>query len=128
MTTIDLDARSRVALLLATGTTSDKAGETVGVSGRTVRRWREDPAFEAQVQDARRTILAEAVAALGAAARDAVAALHAALSETNPSIRIRAAATIISALPGLAEHAELNDRLARLEAALTPDSDGRTVA
>ncbi|MFD9099312.1 hypothetical protein [Streptomyces collinus] len=119
MSVSDLDAKSRAALLLAQGVGSDKAGETVGVSGRTIRRWREDPAFEGQVQDARRAILAEAVAALGAAARAAVETLHAALTEDSPAIRVRAAATILSALPGLAEHADLNDRIARLEAAAT---------
>lgn len=126
MTVSDLDAKAKVALLLAQGTSSDKAGEAAGVSGRTVRRWREDPAFETEVQEARRAILSEAVAALGAAARDAVDTLRAALGEESPSIRVRAAVAIISALPGLAEHAELNERLTRLEAALNPD--GRTVA
>lgn len=126
MAVTDLDAKTRVALALAQGVSSDKAGEAAGVSGRTVRRWREDPAFEAQVQEARRAILSEAVAALGAAARDAVDTLRAALSEDSPSIRVRAAVAIISALPGLAEHAELNERLTKLEAALNPDE--RTVA
>jgi hypothetical protein len=124
----DLDAKSSVALLLAQGHTSDKAGEAAGVSGRTVRRWREDPAFEAEVQEARRAILTEAVAALGAAAREAVDTLRAALSEESPSIRVRAAVAIIGALPSLSEHADLNDRLARLEAALDVNPDGRTAA
>ncbi|MFJ4623068.1 hypothetical protein [Streptomyces sp. NPDC088812] len=127
MAVSDLDAKTGVALLLAQGHTTDKAGEAAGVSGRTVRRWREDPVFEAQIQDARRAILSEAVAALGAAARDAVDTLRAALTEDSPSIRVRAALGIISALPGLSEHAELNDRLARLEAALELN-DGRTAA
>lgn len=126
MSVSDLDAKSRAALLLAQGTSCDKAGEAVGVTGRTVRRWREDPAFEAQIQEARRAILAEAVAALGAAAREAVDTLRAALGEESPSIRVRAAVAIIGALPGLSEHAELNDRLARLEAALDPE--GRNAA
>jgi hypothetical protein len=126
VTAIDLDAKTRVALSLAQGVSSDKAGEAAGVSGRTVRRWREDSAFEAQVQEARRAILAEAVAALGAAAREAVDTLRAALTEDSANIRVRAAMGIISALPGLAEHADLNERLTRLEAALNPEE--RTVA
>ncbi|MEU6244830.1 helix-turn-helix domain-containing protein [Streptomyces sp. NPDC047024] len=126
MSVTDLDSKARVALLVAQGVSSDKAGAAAGVSGRTVRRWREDPDFEAQVQQARGAILAEAVAALGAAARDAVDTLHAALTDESPGIRVRAALGIIGALPSLAEHAELNERLARLEAALDPD--GRNVA
>lgn len=126
MSVSDLDTKSRAALLLAQGTSCDKAGKAAGVSGRTVRRWREDPGFEAQIQEARRAILSEAVAALGAAAREAVDTLRAALSEESPSIRVRAAVAIIGALPGLSEHAELNERLARLEAALDPE--GRNAA
>jgi len=119
MAVADLDAKTQVALALAQGATSDKAGETAGVSGRTVRRWREDPDFEAQVQEARRAILAEAVAALGSAAREAVDTLRAALSEESPSIRVRAAVAIISALPSLSEHVDLEARIASLEAAIT---------
>ena len=81
MSVTDLDAKTRVALLLAQGHNSDKAGEAAGVSGRTIRRWREDPTFEAEVQEARRAILSEAVAALGAAARDSVHTHRAALTE-----------------------------------------------
>jgi hypothetical protein len=126
MSVSGLDAKTRVALLLAQGHTADKAGEAVGVSGRTVRRWREDPAFEAEIQKARQAILAEAVAALGAAARDAVATLHAALTEDSAAVRVRAAAVLLGALPNLAEFAELSDRIAALEAALTPE--GRNAA
>lgn len=126
MSVHDLDTKDRAALLLAQGTSCDKAGEAVGVTGRTIRRWREDPAFEAQVREARRAILDEAVAALGAAAREAVDTLRAALTEDSPAIRVRAALGIISALPGLSEHAELNERIAALEAAIDPE--GRSAA
>ncbi|MFE9391188.1 helix-turn-helix domain-containing protein [Streptomyces sp. NPDC006784] len=118
MSVTDLGAKTQAALLLARGATTDKAGEAVGVSGRTVRRWREDPDFEAEVQQARRAVLNEAVAALGAAARDAVATLHAALDEDNASVRVRAASVLLSSLPAFAEHADFADRLAALEAAV----------
>lgn len=126
MAVTDLDRKAQVALLLAQGTNSDKAGEAAGVSGRTVRRWREDPTFEAEVQKARQTILAEAVAALGAAARDAVSTLHAALGDESANVRVRAASVLLSALPGLTEHLELSERIAALEAAIC--HEGRTVA
>lgn len=119
MSVSDLDAKTRAAILLARGLTTDKAGEAVGVSGRTVRRWREDPAFEADVQSARRALLAEAVAALGAAARDAISTLHAALDDESPSVRVRAASVLLSALPSISEHVSLEDRITALEAAIT---------
>jgi hypothetical protein len=117
MSVSDLDARATAVVLLARGTSTDKAGEQVGVSGRTIRRWAEAPDFRAEVDDARRALLAEAVAALGAAARDAVATLHAALTDDSPGIRVRAAVALLGALPNVAEYAELNDRIANLEAA-----------
>lgn len=116
MAVSDLDAKTRAAVLLARGTTTDVAGEAVGVSGRTIRRWREDPDFEADVQAARRALLAEAVAALGAAARDAVSTLHAALKDESPNVRVRAASVLLSALPSITEHADLEQRIAALEA------------
>jgi len=90
-----------------------------------VRKWpgRENPRRPAARP---RAILAEAVAALGAAARDAVATLHAALTEDSAAVRVRAAAVLLGALPNLAEFAELSDRIAALEAALTPE--GRNAA
>ncbi len=117
MPAIALDAKTQAALLLARGHTTDKAGEAVGVNGRTVRRWRDNPDFEAQIQTARRAILAEAVAALGSAARDAVTALHEALKDDSAAVRVRAAAVLLGALPNIAEHADLNERIAALEAA-----------
>jgi Homeodomain-like domain len=118
MTTDDLGEREQAALCLARGWTTDKAGEAAGVSGRTVRRWREDPDFEQLVTTARRAMLAEAVAALGSAARDAVTVLHDCLRDDSVSIRLRAALGVLAALPSIAEHVELEERLAALERAV----------
>jgi hypothetical protein len=117
MSVSDLDARAKAVVLLARGTSTDKVGEQVGVSGRTIRRWAEAPDFRTEVDAARRALLAEAVAALGAAARDAVATLHEALTDDSPGIRVRAAVALLGALPNVAEYAELNDRIAALESA-----------
>ncbi|MFJ4672999.1 helix-turn-helix domain-containing protein [Kitasatospora purpeofusca] len=117
MSVYGLQTRTDVALLIARGTSVDQASKETGVSGRTIRRWREEPDFENEIQAARRAILTEAVAALGAAARDAVTTLHAALKDPSPGIRVRAASVLLSSLPAISEHAELNERLAALEAA-----------
>jgi hypothetical protein len=121
----ELDAKSRAVILLARGTNSDKTGEQVGVSGRTIRRWAEAPDFRAEVEAARRALLDEAVKALSAAARDAVDVLHQSLADDNASIRLRAAVALLGALPSISEHVALEERIAALEAALT---DGRNTA
>ena len=107
--------RTAVAALLARGLSADAAGKELGVPGRTVRRWRDDPDFQAEIEAVRRAILAEAVAALTSAVRDAVDTLHTALKDKSPAIRVRAASELIRALPSLAEHADLEARIAALE-------------
>jgi hypothetical protein len=121
----ELDAKAQAVILLARGTNSDKTGEQVGVSGRTIRRWAEAPDFRAEVEAARRALLDEAVKALSAAARDAVDVLHQSLADDNASIRLRAAVALLGALPSISEHVALEERIAALEAALT---DGRNTA
>lgn len=119
MTVSDLDVKSRAAILLASGSSTDKTGEALGKSGRTIRRWREDPDFEAEVTAARKEVLAEARSALGAAARDAIATLHAALKDPSVALQVRAASVLLAALPAVTEQLEFEERLGALELALT---------
>lgn len=122
MSVSEIGAKARAQQLLARGIGPEQVGREVNVSGRTVRRWREDAQFNAGVTEARRALVQEAAAAIGAAAKDAVVTLHQALKDGSPGIRIQAARTILTALPALVEHAELEERLATLEAA----AEGRT--
>ena len=124
----DLTAKAAAVALLARGLSTDAAGAQAGVSGRTVRRWREDPAFEAEVQAARRAVLDEAVAALTSAVRDAVSTLHEALTDDSPGIRVRAASELIRALPALADHAVLTARIEALESRLDTPGGPRAIA
>jgi hypothetical protein len=113
-----LDQKAQAAALLARGMSSDKVGEMVGRSGRTIRRWAEGEDFQADVRDARRAILGEIADAVAAAARDAVEALHQAVKDTgNPAVRVRAATALLGALPAVREHLVLADQVAAIEAA-----------
>lgn len=120
MTTSDLGARTAAVALLAKGMTTDAVGAQVGMSGRQIRRWAEEPEFRADVEAARRAVLAEAVAALTSAVRKAVDTLTVALDDDSAMIRVRAASELIRSLPLLASHADLEARIAALEAAQTP--------
>ncbi|TRV70819.1 hypothetical protein FKN01_32230, partial [Streptomyces sp. 130] len=112
MATVDLSARETAIALLAAGMTSNDVGTAVGVSGRTVRRWREDPTFREQVEAGRREILHETVAALTSAVRKAVTTLETALTDPAATIRVKAAGDLLRSLPALADHANVEARLA----------------
>lgn len=125
MTTVDLSARETAIALLATGMSSNDVGTTIGVSGRTVRRWRlEDPEFRDKVETARREILQEAVAALTSAVRKAVTTLEEALADPSATIRVKAGGDLLRSLPALSEHAAFEARLAALEAAQQAQGGG----
>lgn len=114
---IALSPRNAAIPLLARGLSTDAVGAQVGVNGRTVRTWREDPEFNAEVDAARKALLDESVAVLGAAVRKAADTAMALLDDPSASIRVRAVAEVFRALPALAGFAELESRIAALEAA-----------
>lgn len=112
------DKKAEVILLLARGLSADAVSERTGVPGRTIRGWRDrDPGFEDEIRAVRMAVLGEAVGALTGAVKDAVATLHEALREKNPSVRVRAASELLKALPALSAHVDLEHRIAALEAA-----------
>lgn len=64
----DLPPRLRAAVLLAMGRAPEEIGPEVGVSGRTVRRWRERPEVRADIRRVRLRLLDGAVTSLRAGA------------------------------------------------------------
>lgn len=122
MTTEDASAdvlrRTKAALALAHGSTTDEAGQIVGVTGRTVRRWREEPAFRSEVAQLRRQMLDDVLGQLGGAAVEAVKTLRAALDEESPGVRVRAATVILTSLITVREAVDVEERLAALEASI----------
>jgi hypothetical protein len=123
MTEIALSPKNAAVPLLARGASTDAVGEQLGVNGRTVRRWREDPEFEAEIEAARKALLSESVACLTAAVRKAAEVATELLDDPSPAIRVRAVSEVFRALPILSEHAALEARIAALEARLE-EKDG----
>ncbi|MFI6662520.1 helix-turn-helix domain-containing protein [Streptomyces sp. NPDC050523] len=62
----ELPPRVRAALLLAMGRPTEEIGPEVGVSGRTVRRWRARPEMRADVRRVRLRLLDGAVGSVRA--------------------------------------------------------------
>lgn len=116
-TSTDVLRRTKAALALAHGATTDEAGQTAGVTGRTVRRWREEPAFRAEVTQLRREMLDDVLGQLGGAAVEAVKTLRAALDEQSAGVRVRAASVLLASLLTVREAVDVEERLAALEAA-----------
>ncbi|WP_435272199.1 hypothetical protein [Streptomyces parvulus] len=109
--------RPAAILALARGATSEDAAREAGVSGRTVRRWAEDPDFQAQVRDARTEMLQYAVGQLAAGAIEAVTTLREALKDSDGRNRVQAAKTLLDATLALRESLDLEERIAAIEAA-----------
>lgn len=59
-----MSVRDRALILLALGDSTDQVGRVVGVDGSTVRRWRQRPDFQAEVQRVRIRLLNAAVTAV----------------------------------------------------------------
>lgn len=108
-----------VILALAQGRSTDEAGKAGGVTGRTVRRWLEDPSFAARVSEVRVQILDRTVGALVDASTEAVATLRELMtSSESDNVRMRAALGILDAAVTMRESLELERRIAALEDAM----------
>ncbi|MFE3940590.1 hypothetical protein ACFXPV_01710 [Streptomyces sp. NPDC059118] len=109
--------RPAAVVALARGNTAEQAAREAGVSGRTIRRWMEEPEFGRQVMATRTELLQLAVGQLAAASTKAVATLVDALDNEKGQARVQAARVLLDAVPALRESLDLEQRLAALEAA-----------
>lgn len=108
--------RPAAVLALAQGRTTGQAATAAQVSGRTILRWLEDPAFQREITDTRTELLRLAVGRLAAGATKAVDALVDALDTERGQARVQAARTLLDACLSLRESLDLEQRLAALEA------------
>lgn len=91
--------------------------ELAGIPGTTVRTWRrEDAEFAALVRQMNDELVSEAVYALGAVSRKAVATLDAGMNGNAKPAQIRAADIVLSRLAPLREFELMRARLEQLEA------------
>jgi hypothetical protein len=104
-----------LALALARGATREEAGRIAGVSERTVYLRLSDAAFRLRVAGFRRAMVDGAIGKLASIADKAADVLGKLLDETAPSIRLRAASSVLEQLTRMREHVELSERLDELE-------------
>jgi hypothetical protein len=131
-----------VALALAGGATQKQAGIDNGVTGRTVGLWLAEPDFKARVTALRGEMVARAVGKLADGAAAAADELRRLLSEAEAdAIKLQASKAVLELGTRLRESAELEGRLAELEARVArqagqaggvhaggADADGRTAS
>jgi nitrogen-specific signal transduction histidine kinase len=103
-----------IAGLLTAGTHAE-AAVAAGISEATLQRWLRDPGFVAAYRQARRQVVEAAVAQLQRATSNAVATLERNLDCKNPSVEVRAAATILERATKAVELVDLAERVEELE-------------
>ena len=115
-------AQARAIAALLTGHDAALVSKSAGVSLRTLARWRRDPLFAAALREARLGVMESATAKLRGAASAAVATLTALLDSDRPSVRARAAESILSHAYKAAEIEDLAGRLDALERKVNGDT------
>jgi hypothetical protein len=109
----------RLVLALAAGASASAAAKRAGCSRRTVFRRLEDAEFRRAVARARGQIISRATSLLARTSAKAVATLQKLLDDANASVRRMAAKSLLDSLARLSDLAEVEERIAELELALT---------
>jgi hypothetical protein len=107
-----------LALSIAQGMSIRKAAEKAGISERTAARRVAEPDFRKRVVALRAEMTERAVGLLTAGLAGAVAVFLELCSSTSEGIRLAAAGQLINQLYRMKETAEIEERLAALEAAV----------
>lgn len=111
-------AQQEVAIeALARGTSYEQAGGLAGVTGKTVQRWKRDPAFSRRLADRRGDRLSEVTGLLLDATTDAVAVIRRECLEAEKSSdRLRAAGLLLTMASRLSDRLDVEARLSEVEA------------
>ncbi len=100
---------------LASGQTDVQAAASAGVSARTVRRRRGEPAFMKRVRRARAELVSNAAGRLANSMTSAADELVNLLADPDPMVRLRAADKVLSHALKAAELVSLEERVSELE-------------
>jgi hypothetical protein len=113
---INKDKIESLAQALAAGDSAAAWAEAHAVPRRTAYRWAAAAGLKARVRGLRQGLVTDAVGRLAGAATAAVDTLRGLLAEGQPAtVRLGAARAILTALIDVQAHAELADRVTRLE-------------
>jgi hypothetical protein len=112
----DNNMQTRLILALAAGANAAAAAKKAGCSRRTVFRRLGEPDFRRAVAQARGQILSRATAMLARTSTLAVKTLRKLLGDANASVQRMAARSVLDSLARLASQADVEERLAALEA------------
>lgn len=109
--------QTAAATALLGGCSNAVAASEAGVSERTVRRWRNDPAFRTALKDAERSMLAAAAQRAYALADGALTALDAISRDAacDPGPRVRAAIGLLDACLKWRAAMDTEERLEAIE-------------
>ena len=119
-----LSAKQRAALrALVSGFSLEGAASAVGVSRVSLWRWMQEPAFREELRSLEDEALQELQRRLLSLSSGAALVLERALQDSKPTIRLRAAALILERLAAYRQAAELERRLAALEAAVSRNEE-----
>lgn len=118
------DRDELIAYHLARGATREEAGRAAGCCKRVVYNRLADSDFKLLVSEYRRAMIDEAVGKLATVAGRAVDVLTAALDDDRPTIRVRAAISLLDALLRVRAQTEIDDRLTEVEKRLASSKGG----
>src|SRR4051812_47799000 len=119
-------ADDQLLLSLACGATAEQAAAKCGVSVRTVYRRLDDPEFTRRLRELKAEMVQRTAAALSAAGMEGVKTLLELIKPPNTGpTRLGAAKAMLEVGVKLRELAELEDRLAALEARVGDGRGGR---
>ena len=107
---------AELAVTVAIGASVPKWAALHGVTPRTAYAWTKTEGFDEMVREHRRTLVGEAVGELSLNAKKAVETLGKRMDSADERVSLAAADRYLNAIVKITEHAELEKRMADVEA------------